>query len=193
MAKKILLILAHPDKESFCGSLADAYEREAENSGAEIRRTNLGDLNFDVVLHKGYKEIQTLEPDLQKAQADILWAEHLVFVYPIWWGNIPALLKGFLDRVILPGFAFKYRENSSWWDKLLRDKTARLITTSDAPNFYFNWVVGKPAHRAMKKATLEFCGIEPVKITSFGSVRFADEKKRESWLKTVENLGKAMK
>ncbi|MCU0240258.1 MAG: NAD(P)H-dependent oxidoreductase [Pyrinomonadaceae bacterium] len=121
-----------------------------------------------------------------------MWAEHLVFVYPIWWGNLPALVKGFVDRVFLPGFAFKYRPNSPWWDQFLKGKTARLITTSDAPNFYFNWIVGKPAHKAMKKATLEFCGVKPVKITSFGSVRFADEAKRKKWLEKVERLGESL-
>ena len=189
MAKKIFLILGHPNKNSFCNALADAYERGAKNSNAEIKRINLADLNFDLVLHEGFKGKQTLEPNLKKAQDDILWAEHLVFVYPIWWGVFPALLKGFIDRVFLPGFGFKYRPNSSMWDKLLTGKTAKLITTSDAPNFYFNWIVGKPAHRAMKKATLEFCGIKPVKITSFGSVRFADDAKRSRWLKQIESLG----
>jgi NAD(P)H dehydrogenase (quinone) len=190
--KKVLIIMGHPNKDSFGNSLADVYERGAINANAEIRRINLADLNFDPILHQGYKEIQTLEPDLQKAQQDILWAEHLVFVYPIWWGNLPALVKGFVDRVFLPGFAFKYRLNSTWWDQFLKGKTARLITTSDAPNFYFNWIVGKPAHKAMKKATLEFCGVKPVKITSFGSVRFADEAKRKNWLGKVEKLGESL-
>lgn len=181
--------MGHPNKASFGNALADAYQQGASKSNAEIRRTNLADLNFNPILHKGYKEIQPLEPDLQKAQEDILWAEHLVFVYPIWWGDLPALVKGFIDRVFLPGFAFKYRENSPWWDQFLKGKSARLITTSDSPNFYFNWVVGKPAHRTMKKATLEFCGVKPVKITSFGSVRFTDEAKRKNWLEKIEKLG----
>jgi NAD(P)H dehydrogenase (quinone) len=110
--KKVLIIMGHPNKDSFGNSLADVYERGAINANAEIRRINLADLSFDPILHQGYKEIQTFEPDLQKAQQDILWAEHLVFVYPIWWGNLPALVKGFVDRVFLPGFAFKYRPNS---------------------------------------------------------------------------------
>lgn len=191
--KKILILMGHPNKDSFGNALADAYQSGAGKANAEIRRMNLADLNFDPLLHKGYKEIQTLEPDLQKVQENILWAEHLVFVYPIWWGNLPALVKGFVDRVFLPGFAFKYHKDSPWWDKLLKGKTARLITTSDAPNFYFNWIIGKPAHKAMKKATLEFCGIKPVKITSFGSVRFADDARRKKWLEKVEKLGESLR
>ena len=136
--KKTLLILGHPDKSSFNGALADSYQEGAKKSGIEFERLNLADLDFELTLQKGYAGKQKLEPDLQRAQDLIRWAEHMVFVYPIWWATMPALLKGFLDRVFLPGFAFKYKENSPWWDKYLTGKTARLITTMDAPYLY-NW------------------------------------------------------
>jgi putative NADPH-quinone reductase len=78
-----------------------------------------------------------LEPDLLAAWEKILWAEHLVWIYPIWWGSMPAILKGFIDRLFLLGFAFKKKENSVWWDKLLTGKSARIITTLDQPKWYF--------------------------------------------------------
>ena len=93
----------------------------------------LGELVFDPVLHNGYSDIQALEPDLLSAQSDILWATHLVFVFPIWWGGIPALMKGFLDRIFLPGFAFKYRAGKTFPDKLLQGRTAHLLVTLDTP------------------------------------------------------------
>lgn len=187
--KKILLIMAHPNKQSFCNALADSYESGATESKTEIERLNLADLNFDLNLRRGYKEIQELEPDLRKAQELIKSAEHLVFVYPIWWATMPALLKGFLDRTFLPGFAFKYKENSPWWDKYLSVKTARLITTMDAPYFY-NWLAYRNAgHISMKKATLEFCGVKPVKITNFSRVKFSNDEKRRKWLEKVKVLG----
>jgi putative NADPH-quinone reductase len=188
--KKILLIMGHPDKESFGNALADAYESGARESGAEFQRLNLADLDFEVNLKRGYKEMQELEPDLKKAQKLIIWAEHLVFVYPIWWITMPALLKGFLDRTFLPGFAFKYKKDSPWWDKLLAGRTGRMITTMDAPVFYYwlaNWNSG---HRAMKKGTLEFCGIKPVKVTTFGQVKNSTPEKREKWLEKVRDLGR---
>ena len=189
MSKKTLLVLGHPDTASFCGALADAYQQGAQNEGVEIKRIDVADLSFDPILKRGYKEIQTLEPDLEKAQEDILWAEHLVFVYPIWWAMMPALLKGFLDRVFLPGFAFKYKEDSPWWDRLLNGRTGHMITTMDAPLLYF-WVVNwNSGHRAMKKATLEFCGVKPVKITSFGQVKSSSLEKRKRWLKKTRKLG----
>ncbi|MEO7675045.1 MAG: NAD(P)H-dependent oxidoreductase, partial [Pyrinomonadaceae bacterium] len=133
MSKKVLIILGHPDKLSLCGALAARYRNGAEKAGAETRLIFLGDLYFDPVLHRGYKENHELEPDLLAAQESIKWADHLVWVYPIWWGTMPALLKGFLDRALLPGFAFKYRPNSRWWDKFLTGRSARMIVTMDAP------------------------------------------------------------
>lgn len=183
--------MGHPDKESFCSSLADAYCEGAKKAGVELRRTDLADMDFDPILHRGYTEIQPLEPDLDKVQQDILWAEHLVFAYPIWWATMPALLKGFLDRVFLPGFAFKYKEDSPWWDKLLKGRSARMITTMDAPLLYF-WLVNfNSGHRAMKKATLEFCGIKPVKVTTFSQVKNSTEEKRNNWLKKTKSLGES--
>jgi len=84
MSKRIFILMGNPDKEgTLSNEIADTYEREAKAAGHEVRRANLGDLQFDPILHKGYKEIQPLEPDLLKVQADILWAEHFVLVYPV--------------------------------------------------------------------------------------------------------------
>ena len=110
--QRILIILGHPSASSLCAGLADAYAQGARDSGAEVRLLRLGELDFDPLLHAGYRQDQPLEPDLQRAQADILWASHLAWAYPTWWGGLPALLKGFIDRIFLPGFAFKYRKGS---------------------------------------------------------------------------------
>ena len=190
--KKILIINGHPDKESFCFALAESYKKGADSTGANCKLIDLADLDFTLNLSHGYKQITELEPDLLKIQVDILDANHIVFVYPTWWGTYPALLKGFIDRVFLPGFAFKYRDNSIFWDKLLKGKTARLIVTMDTPKWY-NFLVYKNAgHNSMKKAVLKFCGVKPVKITSFAPIKLSDDKKRKRWLNEVEALGKGM-
>lgn len=187
--KKILIINGHPDKESFCFSLAVSYKKGADLAGADCELVNLIDLEFNSILIYGYRQKFALEPDLLEIQQDILDADHLVFVYPNWWGTYPALLKGFIDRVFLPNFAFKYRENSPFWDKLLKGKSARLIVTMDTPKWYY-WLINRsPGHNSMKRAILEFCGISPVKITSFAPVRTSDAKKRKQWLDEVEKLG----
>lgn len=186
---RTLIILGHPDKKSFCGSMADSYEKGAREKGGEVARINLSDLKFDPILHKGYNKIQTLEPDLVEAQRLIKWANHLVFVFPVWWSAPPALMKGFIDRVFLPGFAFKYRDNSNNWDKLLTGKRSRLIVTSDAPVAWLYLMYFHPAVNMMKKATLEFCGVSPVTVTSYGSIKNASEKKREGILYKVYRAG----
>lgn len=188
--KKVLLINGHPDKESFCHELALSYKKGADSAGLECKVINLIDLNFNPVLYYGYRKRTELEPDLLAIQKDILEADHLVFVYPNWWGTYPALLKGFFDRVFLPRYAFKYRENSLLWDKLLVGKTARLIVTMDTPKWYYFLVYKNAGHNSIKVGILEFCGIKPVKITSFGPIKSSDESKRLNWLQKVEKLGR---
>ena len=114
MSKRVLVILGHPATNSFCGALADSYSEGANAAGNEVQFISLGSLSFDPILHNGYNTIQELELDLVAAKEAITWAQHIVFVYPIWWGAMPALLKGFIDRIFLPGFAFKYREGSQF-------------------------------------------------------------------------------
>lgn len=191
--KKILIINGHPDKESFCADLADSYKRGAEFTNAECKLVNLIDLKFDLNLHFGYRKRTELESDLLGIQQDILDSDHLVFVYPTWWGTYPALLKGFIDRVFLPKFAFKYRDNSLLWDKLLKGKSARLIVTMDTPKWYYSIIYKSPGHYSMKKGILEFCGIKPVKITSFGPVKKANDVKRHKWTQKVEKIGQTQK
>ena len=187
--KNIVVINAHPDKESFCFALAESYKMGAYKSSANVKLIHLIDLKFNPILTFGYRKISELEPDLVQIQEDILWANHLVFVYPNWWSTFPALLKGFIDRVFVPGFAFKYRENSPFWDKLLKGKTARLIVTMDTPIWYY-WIINRNAgHNAMKIGVLEFCGIKPVKIKVFSGIKTSDEAKRKKWLNEVEQLG----
>lgn len=161
----------------------------SQATGHEVRLIHLSKLKFDPILHKGYLEIQELEEDLKLAQKDILWAQHLVFVYPIWWGSVPALLKGFLDRVLLPGFAFKYKKDSPWWDRLFKGRTGRLIITTDAPWWWNKFAYGDPAVRMMKKAVLEFCGVKSVKVTQFDEIKNRSREVVERYLSKAYKLG----
>ena len=191
--KKILIINGHPDKESYNFALAAAYKKGALASGAEVKELVLRELTFNPNLEFGYRKRTELEPDLQMAQEFLKWADHLVWVYPVWWGSVPALLKGFLDRVLLPGFAFKKREGSLWWDKLFVGKTSRIICTMDQPPWYYRWVNGSPSHTAMKKLTMQFIGVKSVKITAIGPIRLSKDAFREKWLQRIEKLGEENK
>ncbi|MBK8396410.1 MAG: NAD(P)H-dependent oxidoreductase [Leptospiraceae bacterium] len=187
--KKILIIQGHPGKESLCSSIAKAYYEEAEKSGYSIRLMDLNELKFDLTLHVAYKSEQKLEPDLILAQQYITEADHLVFVFPNWWSSMPALLKGFIDRTFLPGFAFKYRAKLPLPEKLLKNKTARIIITMDSPPWYYKWFAKAPGLNALKKGTLEFSGISPVKSTLLGPVRKAPQSRIDFFLNVAKNLG----
>lgn len=190
--KKILIIHGHPDKQSFGFALGQAYKKGAIDGGAQVKEIVLTDLHFNLSLEHGYRQRTELEPDLLDAQEKIKWAEHLVWVYPVWWGSVPALLKGFIDRVFLPGFAFKKRENSLFWDKFLTGKTARIISTMDQPTWYYRLIYRRPTHNMMKKTFLEFVGIKPVRATAIGPIRLSKDSFRTGWLKKIEQLGKQM-
>jgi NAD(P)H dehydrogenase (quinone) len=187
-AKRVLVILGHPRADSFCGALAGAYAEGARAAGAAVEVLELGSLAFDPVLRHGFATEQPLEPDLRRAQAAIAGADELVVVHPTWWGGPPALLKGFVDRVFLPGFAFRYREDSPFPERLLKGKRARLLVTMDSPPWWFRWVTGQPGHRMLKTAILEFCGVKPVTVHSFGPVRGSTAERRAAWLKQARGL-----
>ncbi|MET3536208.1 NAD(P)H-dependent oxidoreductase [Chryseobacterium limigenitum] len=187
--KKILIINGHPNKDSFNFGIAKAYKDGALQSGADVQEIVIADLDFNPNLQFGYQKRTELEPDLINAWEKIQWAEHLVWIHPVWWGGLPAITKGFIDRLFLPGFAFKYRENSVWWDKLLKGKTAHIITTLDQPGWYYRLSFGRPSVNQLKKSTLEFCGIQPVKVTYVGVIKTSDEKQREKWLEKIKLLG----
>jgi len=189
MKKRIALIIGHPDKESYNFALANAYKKGVEKSGSEIKEIIIRDLKFNPNLEFGYRKRTELEPDLIKSQEILKWADHIVWVYPVWWGSVPAIMKGFLDRVLLPGFAFKKREGSIWWDKFFTGKTSRIICTLDQPPWFYTFFNKRPSHSAMKKLTMNFIGVKSVKITSIGPLRLSKEMFRTNWLNKIEQLG----
>jgi putative NADPH-quinone reductase len=191
MKSRVLIVVGNSKPGSFCHALASQVEEGAVSRGAETKRIALDTLRFDPILRVGFGGDQPLEEDLVAAQEAIRWADHLVFVYPTWWGTMPALLKGFVDRVFLPGFAFQYRKGSALWDKLLKGRSAQLIVTMDSPPWYYRWLLGAPGHRAMKKGILEFCGIGPVAVKTLGGVRGSTPEKRADWLREARFLGAA--
>ena len=190
MSRKILIINGHPNSDSFNFGIAAAYKKGAESSGADVREIVIAELEFNPNLRSGYQKRMELEPDLIDAWEKITWAEHLVWIHPVWWGGLPAIMKGFIDRLFLPGLAFRYRDNSVFWDKLLKGKTAHIITTLDQPWWYYRLVFRRPSVNQLKRSTLQFCGITPVKVTYNGIIKTADQPKREKWLQKVTISGK---
>ena len=123
-----------------------------------------------------------MPPAIQAEQARVVWSEAMVFVFPVWWGSMPAILKGMFDRIFLPGYAFKYRKGSQLWDKLLTGRSAQVVMTMDTPPWYFRLAYRNPAHHQIRRTILEFTGIKPVNITTMGPIRNASKAKRQRWL-----------
>lgn len=186
----VLIILGHPRTDSLCGALADAYDKGARAAGTEVRRLDLATLDFDPDVHTPSPNQQAFEDDLRKARELILWAEHLVFVYPTWWGTLPALLKGFLDRTLTPGFAFNSCEGGTGYQGLLGGRSAQLITTMDTPPLIHRLVYRQPGRNAMARATLGFCGIRPVRSLVCGSVKDSSLQQRQQWLEQAGRQGR---
>ena len=188
MTRRILVLLGHPHSESLCGGLASAYASGASAAGSEVRRIRLQELSFDPVTPP-YGANGPLEPDLQYLQDSIGWSEHLALVYPCWWGAAPGPFKSALERVLLPGFAFKYHSKGHGWDRLLKGRTGELIVTMDTPPLIYRWMFGAAGDRVMTKRTLDFCGIKPVRVTHFGPVRSSTDRARAAWLSKATSLG----
>jgi len=186
--RNILIIDGHPDDQSLCASLALSYQAGALKSGFETTVIKLRELDFNLNLQHGYRKRTELEPDLLKTIELLKKADHLVFVYPIWWGTFPALLKGFFDRVFLPGITFTPSQGYKW-GKLLTGKTGRLIATMDSPLWYNRFFYKNPSQNALKKATLQFCGVRKVRIKAFAPIKTSTEEKRKKWITEVEILG----
>jgi len=187
--KKILIINGHPNPESFNFGIVESYENGALASNAQVETIVIANLKFNPNLQFGYQKRTELEPDLLDAWEKIQNSEHLVWIHPVWWGGLPAITKGFIDRLFLPGMAFQYRQNSVWWDKLLKGKTAHIITTLDQPSWYYRLFFGRPSVNQLKKSTLEFCGVKPVKVSYIGIVKGSNEELRKKWLEKVYHFG----
>ena len=193
MINKILIINGHPDNKSYNYALSKKYAKAAENTGAEVNFINITELNF-VPFFKGFDKELNLEDDLIKAQNRIKEAKHLVFIFPIWWATMPALLKSFIERTFVPGFAGQSKNKREFrqWANFLAGKTARIIITMDSPPLYYIFKVKNPAYNALKDI-LNFCGIKSIKKTYIGPVKVANDEQLQRWLRKVERLGKKHK
>ncbi|MEZ4200118.1 MAG: NAD(P)H-dependent oxidoreductase [Candidatus Paceibacterota bacterium] len=189
MSKKILVLLGNSDTETFSGAIADAYTGSAVEAGHEVERVNIGELNFDPILHKGYKVIQELEPDLLALQDKFRAADHIVIVYPNWWCTMPAILKGLFDRFWIPGFAFNFDKETKKLVKRLAGKTARVIIVAGTHSPFKTWWQFGDYTNEIQYGILEFAGIK-TKVTAFGPCVKVGDACRAKWLTRVAKLAK---
>ncbi len=188
---KIIVIVGHPKADSYCAALGRAYLRGAQEGGHEARLFLIGEMSFDPALREGYRREQELEPDLLDAREAFLAADHVVLIFPLWCGDMPAILKGFIER-ILQREVLAMRESTRTTDwKLFKGKSARIIMTMGMPGFFYRWYYGAHALKLMKRSILQFIGIHPVRATLHGMVEAVSDGTRQEWLREAEALGYA--
>lgn len=185
---RIAVIVGHVRSGTFCAALAEAYATGARSAGHEVELLPLDRLRFDPILRGAYERVQPLEPDLADAHRAVMAADHLVIVFPLWLGAMPAILKGFLERLLQPELIEAHRAGK--FTQLLAGKSARVIMTMGMPGLVYRWWYGAHALQALKRNLLEFMGVAPVRSTLFGMIEAVGAEKRRQWLDEVEALGR---
>ena len=186
---KIAIVVGNSMRDSYSEALGKAYLRGAESGGHQAQLSVLANMTFDPILREGYRREQPLEPDLAAAHAAFVASDHIVFVFPLWCGDIPAIMKGFIERVLQPDLlkAQKVEGGASW--KVFKGKSARVIMTMGMPGLIYRWFFGAHALKLLKRNILHFIGIRPVSSTIYGSIEAVGPEKRQIWLREVEALG----
>lgn len=186
---RIVIIVGHALRGTYCEALAEAYKRGAESARHEVSLFNTATMTFDPILRGGYRALQPLEPDLAAAYAAVRASDHMVLIFPLWLGSLPAIFKGFLERVIQPDI-FEPAKTGAFvtpWE----GKSVRIVTTMGMPGLVFRWYYGAHALRALKHHILAFLGAGPVRTTIHGSIEAVTPERRQRWLTDMEALGRA--
>lgn len=191
MPKRIAIIQGHPDASirHFCHALADEYAKGAEDGGHDVMRVEVATLDFPLLKTKEDFEKGQPPEAIKRAQDVVAWADHLVIIYPLWLGSMPALLKAFLEQLLRPGFAFEYSASGGMAKKLLRGKSARIAVTMGMPAFVYRWIYFAHSLKSLIRNMLRFCGIGPVRSTIIGSIESLTERQRDGWLDEMRGLG----
>lgn len=192
MGKHIAVIQGHPDPngQHYDHALADAYIRGLEEAKIEYQRIDVALLEFPFLRNKADFEQGNTVADIENAQKIIEWADHIVIIYPLWLGSVPAYLQTFFEQVFRPGFAFEYAKNgNTGWKKHLVGKTAHIVVTMGMPAFVYRWYYWAHGLKSLKRNVLSFCGIKTIKESLIGSVEAKDSGDRENWLKKMHQAG----
>ena len=191
MPKHIVIIQGHPDpsEERFCHALAESYEAGAKQAGHEVRQITIARLDFPLLRTQEDFMSGSPPPEITAAQQDIAWADHLVIVYPLWLGTMPAMLKGFLEQVFRPDFAFQIGGSSTSWGKKLKGKSARVVITMGMPAVVYRWYFGAHSLKSLERNILGFCGIGPIRESLIGMIETKKGDRRRKWLERMVSYG----
>ncbi|MGV3571136.1 MAG: NAD(P)H-dependent oxidoreductase [Ramlibacter sp.] len=188
---RILLVQGHPDASAphLCHALAQAYAEGAREAGHEVRTIDVARLEFPLLRSQHAWEKEPLPPALAGAQQDIGWAGHIVLFFPLWLGDLPALLKGFLEQVLRPGFAFGAGARTAFTQKGLGGRSARVVVTMGMPALAYRWYFRAHSVKSLERNILGFVGIAPVHETLIGGVGELEPPDARKWLERLRRLG----
>jgi putative NADPH-quinone reductase len=191
MQRNVLIIDGHPDprRARLIHALAKACRVGAESAGHAVRTINVAELEFPML--RGADDFEQKKPleSIAACQDDLRWAHHIVIFFPLWLGGMPALLKGFFEQVLRPGFAFAARKRGLPV-KLLAGRTARIVVTMGMPGLFYKWVYRAHSLKSLERNILAFCGIRATGSTVIGMVGNVDEARRETLLERMHVFGR---
>lgn len=188
---KVMIVVGHPQRTTFCEAIGHAYAYGAASGHHDVSVFNLADMKFDPILREGYRKVQPLEEDLQRAYDALATCDHLVIIFPLWCGDMPAILKGFIERILQPDLVARENTESAMNWRIFSNKTARIIMTMGMPVSIYRWWYRGHALKLLTRNILHFIGIKPVRHTLFGMIASSKPETREHWLREVEALGRA--
>jgi putative NADPH-quinone reductase len=192
MTKRILIVQGHPDAGAphLLHALAEAYDEGARAAGHPVRTIRVAELDFPLLRSQAEWEHGELPGSLRQAQEDIGWCEHLVLFFPLWLGDMPALVKGFLEQVARPGFAFKREKSASpFTAKGLTGRSARIVVTMGMPALVYRWYFRAHSVKSLERNILGFVGIAPVHETLIGMAGDMKQEEADKWKKKLARLG----
>lgn len=189
MTRRICLINAHPDPsaERFCHALADAYQAGAESGGHAVRRVNAGAIEYGFLSSAAEFE-HGPDGELAEVREAIAWCDHLLLIYPLWLGSLPAKAKALLEHVARGGFLVDVAQDDEWPAKKMKGKSARLIVTMGMPGFAYRLFLRSHSVRALESGILAMAGFKPVRDTVFGLIE-GGAKRRALMLEKTRALG----
>lgn len=184
---KTAIVFNHPYDGSFCNAILKAVRQGLLNAGHEIDLIHLDKELFNPVMTaadlKGFKNKQPVDPKVIEYKQRLGSSDHLIFIFPIWWELMPALTKGFIDKVIFPGVAYEYTRNGYGMKPLFKSiKSVTVITTMNTPAFLYRLVFGNAVRKAMITGTFWKMGYKKRKWINISMVKAASDKKRKKWL-----------
>ncbi|MFG6160291.1 NAD(P)H-dependent oxidoreductase [Halomonas sp. 1390] len=189
--RRILILQGHPDTAAphLLHALADHYRRGAEQAGHEVRTLTIAEHAFPLLQSQRDWTEAPMPAALEPARDAIAWCEHLVLFFPLWLGDMPALVKGFLEQVMRPHFAFEYVDGNPLGRKGLTGRSARVVVTMGMPAAIYRHVYRAHSVKSLERNILGFVGFAPVRETLIGSVENLDEADCQAWFKRLETLG----